>query len=447
MMELRMRNASQSQFVNALSGAYRNNIQLHDPSVWNFRDPEVEEKMLRDADIAHSVTIRKHMIAGRDWTVVPKRENSPVADLSVLIGNEALSSVKHFTQARLNLSRAFFSGARHARIITEPRVLKWGDGQERTWLVPVELKDMDKRVFRRVPNTQPDGRIFVTWERWNIGLGKWIPETDYDNLMTIRHTYADSQENLGHGNSLKEAIGWWWYAKEHVFQESLAAVERFAQGVIHAKIDGLRNAGSQKPNTTLITQWKNVLEDMRARHVLVSDKADDVQMMPMDGTGWQMLTDIRNDLRNTIFTLVLGSTLSTATNGETGSFAMAQVHENSTEALIQFDRETLEETLTDDLLGAFWTLNRVNIMELGLWDDKPRFSVKQEKQHDPVLRAQVAAQLLGAGVTLATDDVLDQTGWRKPEDGEDVIVGAVASADPMGGGGFGPFKNKAGATA
>ena len=67
--ELRTRNQSQQLYVRALSQAWRNTQQLHDPSVWLLRDPEVEEKMLRDADIAHAVGYRRHLIAGRTWKV------------------------------------------------------------------------------------------------------------------------------------------------------------------------------------------------------------------------------------------------------------------------------------------------------------------------------------------------------------------------------------------
>ena len=66
--ELRTRNVSQQLYVRALSSAWRNNIELHDPSLWLLREPELEEKMLRDADIQHAVGYRRHLIAGKDWT-------------------------------------------------------------------------------------------------------------------------------------------------------------------------------------------------------------------------------------------------------------------------------------------------------------------------------------------------------------------------------------------
>ena len=423
--ELRLRNPAQQIYTRALTSAYRSGVQIYDPSVWQVRDPEVEEKMLRDADIAHAVGYRRHLIAGRAWALTPRVDASPRADMAVAIGTELLESIKHFTDARLNLSRAFFSGSRFARIHGVPKVLTIGDGKPRTWWVPVRLEDFDKRMFRIVPNHDPQTQeITAHWERWHIGVDKWIPETGEDALRTVRHVYQDDQATTGHGRALREALGWWWYAKTHVFEESLQAVERFAQGIIHAKVDGVRDAATGKPNTTLISEWTDLLEDLRSRHVLVSSKDDDIEIISGNSEGYQLLSEIRGELKNTIFTLVLGANLTTAAN-EGGSYALAEVQENSTEALIQYDRETLQETLTDDLLGCVWHKNWPNLVELGIQEDKPRFSITQEKRQDPQERATVAQTLNTMGIDLSLDDLLDQTGFRKPEDGEDLVTGGL----------------------
>lgn len=435
--EMRVRNQSQQLYVRALSQAWRNNIQLHDPSLWLLRDAEAEEKMLRDADIAHAVGFRRHLIAGRDWNLTPRNESSPVADLAVGVATQLLRGIKHFTTARVGLARAFFSGARFARIHGVPRILTLGDGKPRTWWVPTRIEDMDKRMYRIVPKN--DGQTIRShWERWDVARQEFVVETIEDSVQTIRHTYQDDQATLGHGRALREALGWWWYAKEHVFQESLQAVERFAQGIVSAKIDGGRDAETGLPNTELIRAWQDVLEDLRSRHVLVYDKDDEVEMVKMDGQGWQMLGEIRQELRSTIFTLILGANLTTSAN-EGGSYALAEVQENSTEALVQFDRETLEETLTDDLLGCVWYKNHANLWELDIIEDKPRFTITQEKRQDPKERADVAAVLNQMGVELAIDDVLEQTGFRKPETGEQIIPGGSPQPAPMPGGmpGFG----------
>lgn len=428
--ELRVKHQSQQLYVRALSAAWRNGVQLHDPSLWLLREPELEEKMLRDADIAHAVGFRRHLIAGRQWTVTPRVESSPRAPLAVAVATELLGGIKHFTSARFNLSRAFFSGARFARIHGALRTMAIGDGRPRVWWVPERIEDLDKRMYRIVSTVDDHtGEINAHWQRWHVGRQQWEVETIDDAVCTIRHVYQDDQGQLGYGRALREALGWWWYAKTHVFQESLQAVERFAQGILSARIDGVRDANTGQPNAELIEAWAAVLEDLRARHVLVHDKSDEIEHVPTNSEGWQLLGEMRQELRSTIFTLVMGANLTTAADGG-GSYALAEVQENSTEALVQFDRESLEETLTDDLLGAVWWWNHANLVELGLAEEKPRFSITQEKKQDPKERAEVAATLNGMGVALALDDVLEQTGFRKPEDGEEIVEGSTAP-DPM----------------
>ncbi|HXI82080.1 MAG TPA: DUF935 family protein [Verrucomicrobiae bacterium] len=430
--ELRVKQQSQSLYVRALSSAWRNGVQLYDPSLWLLRDPDAEEKMLRDADIAHAIGYRRAIVAGLDWSCSPLIPNSPRADLAVSVGTDLLKSIRHFTQARDNLARAFFSGARFARIHGEVRTRDFGDGRPRQWWCPVRLEDMDKRMFRIVPKN--DGKtITAHWERWDVARQEFRVETVDDAVHTIRHVYQDDEGSLGYGRALREALGWWWYAKEHVFSESLKAVERFAQGIIAARVEGVRDAATNLPNVELIREWQNVLEDLRARHVLVYDSADQVETIQMNGEGWQLLKTIRDEIRATIFTLVLGANLPTSAD-KGGSYALADVQQDSTELIIKRDRGSLGETLTDDLLGCVWFYNHANLVELGIDQERPTFETSHEKQQDPEKRANTASTLNGMGVDLALDDVLDQTGFRLPKVGEPVVKGRAAAAPGAGGG-------------
>lgn len=431
---IRVRNQAAQVYTRALSSAWRNSVQIHDPSLWQFRDPEVEEKMLRDADIRHAVGYRRHLIAGNGWNLVPRDETNPVSDLAVHVGTTLIKEIEHFTQSRLNLARAFFSGARFARIHGEPQVLTLGDGKPRTWWVPSRLEDVDKRMYRIVPNNE-DGTLSAHWERWNVGTAEYDVETRKDALHTIKHIYQDDEASLGHGSALREALGWCWYSKTHVFQESLAAVERFAQGMLVARVDGARDAESGLPNSEVIREWTAVLEDVRARHTLVYDKADEIEILPGGGDGWQLMSDVRNELKNMVYTLVMGATLTTGAS-EGGSYALAEVQENSTEALIQFDRETLQETLSKSLVGCIWKRNYPNLVELGIAEEQPFFNITQEKRQDPRERAEVASVLSNMGVDLSRAEVLEQTGFSAPEAGEEIIPGG-SMAPPQNGGGFG----------
>ena len=429
--ELRAHNQSQQLYVRALASAWRSGVQIHDPSIWLLRDPEVEEKMLRDADIVHAIGQRTAAVAGLQWSIKPGRPNSPRAPVAIAVARALLEKIRHFTESRRLLARAFLHGARYGRIHWRSADLEIGDGRTRTWMVPIRIEDVDKRMFRIVPKN--DGKtIRAHWERWNLATQEWEPETMADAMSTIRHTFQDDQASLGHGRGLREALGWWWYAKEHVFAESLQAVERFAQGILSMKIEGARDAATGQPNTELIRACTAVLEDMRSRHVLVYDAADTVEIIHPGGEGWQLLKDIRAELKQTIVELILGATLPTSAN-EGGSYALGKVQESSSDMLMQFDREALQETLTEKLIGACWAMNHRNILELGIDVERPLFVLNQEKTDDPAKRADVASKLNGMGINLSLADVLDQTGFRKPEPGEETVAGRQAPAfDPFG---------------
>ena len=70
--------------------------------------------------------------------------------------------------------------------------------------------------------------IKAHWERWDVGKAEWKAESVEDAIQTIRHVYQDDQATLGHGRALREALGWCWYTKTHVMQETVQAVEKFA---------------------------------------------------------------------------------------------------------------------------------------------------------------------------------------------------------------------------
>lgn len=420
---LRHRNLTQQIYNRELTQALRSYApQIWEPSVWLTREPDIEEKMLRDADIAHVIGFRQSLIAGKQWALLPKAEGDPASEMAVFVGTEILKAIKKFTEARRNLSRAFFSGSRFARIHAEMRKTKLGDGLERTWWVPFRLEDIDKRQYRIVPDGDEE-RVAGHWERWNIAKGDWEPETQTDALLTIRHVYNDTQNNLGYGQALRESLGWVWYAKTKVFQEYLTSVERHAGGTLQAKVEGLRDASTGLPNVTLLNEWINKLEDMRARHCIAHDSQDEVTMLPANSEGSNIFDMALGRLQSMAFTVALGANLTTSAS-EGGSYALAEVQENSTEAIIEYDRESLEETLTDDLVRAVWVKNYANLRELGIYDDMPRFSITQDKQLDPLVRAQVAQALNQIGVDLSAGDLYEQTGFQKPKNGEDLIAGA-----------------------
>jgi len=426
---LRIRSQAANIYNQAYASAWRG-TQVHDPSTWQVRDPDIIEKMERHADIAHAKGFREKLVAGPKWQLTPRKESNPQSDLAVEVGTELVELCPRFKDARLMLASGFFHGSRFGKVHLRPRKLTIGDGVLRTWLAPLGgIEDIDKRQMRRVPKRE-DQKVSAHWERFDVGKEDWVPLTIGEAGCLIEHRYIDAQQKLGHGTALMEALGHVWYSHVHVTQEALQAVERFAQGIVHAKIDNLKDASTTLPNDEVADAWKRELEDMRARHVLVSDKGDELDIIHPSGTGWQLLDIWEQKFRDKITTLILGSNLpTTATEG--GSYALGGIQQNSTNSIIGHDRGVLEDTLSDDFLGCLWNSNRANLIEMGIFDDKPRMALPDDELADPKERAENAAMLHAIGIPLSADEVYEQTGWRKPEDGEDVIEGAVPA--PAGG--------------
>jgi len=419
------RSHHQERWVRAISQAYKGITQVFEPTVWLHRDPEAEEKMLRSPTIAHAVQQRQAYVAGRSWMLLPKTDG-PAGKLAAKVGTELIEYIKHFTEARSLLARAFFHGARFARIHGEPRTLTLGDGKPRVWWVPVSLEDLDKRAYRIKSDVHDTGEAKAHWERRDFVHDEWVPESRYEALRTVKHTFNDDMNSLGYGRPLREVLGWAWYAEAEILQAALVSCERHAGGTVVMKVDGFRSGGNDHTNEKAFTAYLNAVKKMRSQHTIILDKTDDYEIVPANGEGHQVYDLMLRNLKNQIYTCVLGANLTTSAD-EGGSYALGRVQENSTEMLIQFDRDALGETLTDDLVGAVWHYNRPNLVELGIADEHPVFSIAQEKREDPTIAAQNAATLNQMGVPLASEDVYEKTGFRQPEEGEEVIAGAVAT--------------------
>jgi hypothetical protein len=438
--ELRTRSQADQIFRRALSAAFHSR-HLWRPEVWSARDPETLGKMLRDADIKAAVVQRVKMVAGRQWTLEPQNpDEADESRLAVKVGTALLGKLAGFTQARAKLAQSFLTGQQWAEIRGMMRVAKIGDGKPRKWWFPVRMKPLDPRAFQIAvdANTREDG-IHTHWDRWDVAKEELVPVLREQMVDMVRCTHDDDDSSLGYGRGLIDALGFLWYTKEHVFHESIQAVERFAQGLLTVKVDGLRNGSDNTPNTEAIRQWVEVLEEMRGQHVAAYDAGDQIEHIQVSGTGWEMLRDMRMEIRAGIKTLILGADLTTG-SGENGSYGLAAVQENSTEMLVQDDREVLGEALTGGmgvdggLLSSVWHHNWANMVELGIAELMPRFNIKQEKMVDPQQRAAVAKTAHEIGLPLAKDDVYEQLGFRRPQDGEEVLDGAEPVAAGMPGG-------------
>lgn len=413
--------AAYDRYVQSLSDAIINRDWVYDPSYALHSDSDIYAKVLRDPVTAHAIRFRKHLVAGAAIRVVAASDR-PEDEAAAKVVEDLLKQINGFTDSRICLADAIFKGSAYAMILGKRRSLIAGSMRggktpsPRDWWVPEKLTDIDRRRFRL---TTHEG-----WQLWSVKRRRW--EILQHPEWFVRSTHEATESSLGYGRGLLDTLYFFQSAKARALQDLLAATERFGQGLLTVGIDNMRRGdgrpvgGDTRSSTTVATAWQRELLKQKARHVLVHDARDKIEVVNGLGEGWQLLQWCLNYLDNALVTTVLGSTLPTL-EGNGGSRALGEVQENSTEALVQADRQRLADHLTRDLVGLIWRRNMAQIMEQIGPCNMPRLQVDQRKKESPIESAELIAKLLAAGVKLRAKEVYEKIGFTPPLPGDDVI--------------------------
>jgi hypothetical protein len=430
-------------------GAPVRSPRLYDPDYVIRQDSEAYAKMRRDAHIAHILEMRKHLVAGRDWFLEPASPAAPDRKLATLL--EALvKRTPRFANARFNLTEAVFKGSAWAKIYHAPTTIRLhGDDRPRTWDAVTAIRDAAKFRFRLYrPDDVSPADVLENGPSWQWQIERphkatWEP-VNLDEW--VHHVYDDAEETLGHGRGVAESLFHYWKAKVDALTFGEQFLDRWANGLIHCGIDSLRagavgtTVGPNRDDRTAAGKanaWANALNVMRHQHILVHDKSDDLGVVDPPSGGWNATKEAVEYYDGCMTRLVLGSVLPTnATEG--GSYALGQVQENSTEALIAYDRTLLEETITEQLVRRLWAWNFSVFNEMGLAEaEPPYFRIREERAGEPEKRAAIVVAARTAGVPLRKDEVYAQLGFSPPAEGDDVLEWAPAPGAAGAGGDVG----------
>jgi hypothetical protein len=414
-----------------LASVYRN-WRVYDPSFALSRDPDVDEKILLDDVIAAGVAARKHKVAARSWTIEPAQDD-PLNKRAASIVEQILKRIDKFGHARFNLADAVIKGRAYGYISGGYVVARFGDGKPRRWWTPTKIEDIDRRRFRRVSRNEK-GVIRTWWEWFNVGTARWTEIPHEATRALISHVYDDDESNLGYGRGLMDSLFFAWRGKRVALEQGLIGLTRWAQGLVVVTLDSLRDASTGKTNDNLVTSAIAEINKHRSEHVLVKGKEDELEVVTGGMEGHQIVMDFVQYFDSTITRLLMGSLLPTGGGSEVGSNARAEVEDDASEALIQFDRNLLDDTLTASLVQLVWDLNRDNFAQLGLFDAEPgRFNTTQERMTDPKVSSDVIATMLGAGIPLKRTEVYEKTGFSVPGDDDEVIEGHAPAPSTFGG--------------
>lgn len=430
------RNAYQ-RFTQRLTNQVRDRVWIDDPSFALGRDEDIYAKIRRDPVFAHVIDYRRRMAAGREWAVEPASEDPLDRQLASVL-EALLRELPGFTGSRYALAEAIFRGSAYAYVEGERRMLRVAGLPELSWWVPTRLVDVDRRRFRlyRADHDRP-----ATWQLWSLERREWQDLSPEQAAWFVRVTFEHVEETLGYGRGALDTLYYYAMAKTELMDHALRAAERFGEGTVVAKVNRLAEqvVGAAQSSATRATAFGRELRKQRADGIFVIDSEDEVNALSGIGEGWELLHRLIEYVDARVVTFVLGANLPTsATAG--GSYALADIQQDSTEAISQFDREVMDEHLTGGLLGLILRLNRAPIAAAGLHSARPgKFATARERQaEDPEALARAVTALMAAGLDFRKDELYRRSGFTAPpgagrgflRGGSVALPGAAPAAAP-----------------
>lgn len=416
----------------ALSSVVRQNWRIYDTSYGLANDPLVYEKMLREPEIALNVALRASMVIGSEWELQPASEDEDDIRLAKLLDG-LLREADRFEAALKRLATAFFYGTAYEEMRGETDWLRLpGDEKRRQWWVLRQFQNIDKRRFSRFSNQGALG-----WKMWSVTDMNWQSVVHPERV--IKHLYDDREEYLGYGGGIVDALYWAFFAKGIALDKGLNGLERWADGWVTAKVSADRVGSTDRDNDAVVARWIDKLKRMRAGHVIVYSGDEEIDVKETSGAGHQIVVDFLTYLDSQMARLILGSLLPSgggSAGGTAGSFSRSQTEKQMTESLIADDRRLLCGTVSSDVVGLLFEMNKPTFTDLGLRHARlPKFAAMTGGSESTKEAAETASAALGAGADLPAEQFYKKIGYRVPRKGERVIKGGQAAAAGMPGGG------------
>lgn len=431
-LPFQVRQSTNKDFYGTQLSSIHEGHRLHEQSISLASDPNAYKKMLSDATISSLVQMRRHMVAGARWQMVPASD-SPTDKLAAAHMEKLFAKIKRFDTARYNLAQGVFTGSSYARVNGSLTYLPLGDGQWRNWWVPTDLQDVGRLRFDKVATKvdvgTPSERYDVKWRQWDYVKRQWM-EWEHPEWY-VKYVYNDDESTLGYGSGLIDAMYFYWRAKEILFRSGLQGAERWAQGFLMASVYNARNGSTGKTNQAIVNAFIRELEKQRTQHFFVKDKDDEIELIDGPGRGYEIVQWMIDYVDTQLRLLILGSNLPTQAEGG-GSYALGEIQRDTMDALIEYDRLLLAEALSD-LVKLVWDVNRVNFLQMGLGAaEMPKLKIYDDRKINPKEMAEMLQTLINAGFKIKVSEGYPLVNLTPPGPDDDIIESPGAGM--LGGG-------------
>ncbi len=385
------------------------------------------------------MNIRQTRGAGFHWTV-KEGADDPASKQLAQMDEWALKQMRGSHKTRKRMNSAIFEGISFERVFGEIRDYPLTDdegnltGQRIPIWVPTGSQHVDKRRMKQEKIKNENGEVVgVQWMQAGRHDGQFRP-VEHPEWYLI-HVCDDQEDAFGYGRGLRQAMYVPYFMLCKVDEEGLGGVERWARGILSAKLASNRRSSVANMNSSLISNTLNKLDKMRSRFALVMGKDDELNVLDGPGTGHQMIVNFRKMLIEDLHGLVLSGTLPFGAGQDKGTYGRAESERESSEDLMQADQEQTGETITDRLLGLMHRINKPVIEALG-WGEAvpPEFKITPASKVDPKEEMEITRAMVDAGMDVHADEAYSKAGRTKPQNDDPIIKGRTAVADPFGGG-------------
>lgn len=433
---LQIRTVADQIYDAMLSSAYKNSW-IYDNSYALSKDSDIFEVILRDASFASSIDRFQNSVVRPFRVEAPKGTKNTQSKRAARIVEEALRQSMLFDDMRKRLALGRVLGRSYEFTNWEPVECALADNPPMQWMIPVSWENIDRRRIRWVPQWGEDGIYSgtadgpLTTKRylWSITRNAWLPMSDDFRNAIIEDIYPLSEDRLGQGRGCADNFYIYAYYKAIFLQKMSQGADRWANGMLVGKIDSARLASLPKTSGAVQTAMATVLQTARSEHVIVLDKADEIEVINGGMEGHQMCMDGIRYFDESVERLLNGSIRGSGHGQQNGARAASETESDTSEAFYQPYRQHQDEILTRDVIGYFWNhpLNRQNFLKMGLGiAERPHFTSEQIKKKTPLEAIQVITAARQAGIPLLKSEVYEDIEKTMPEPGEDVFDGALA---------------------
>ncbi len=436
---LQDRTNNQRDYTSALQSIWNFSHQIVDPAFGLKRDIDIWRVSLRDGKVKQGVQQRLNNVAGPSWAVGPGDDESDSKELARLAGL-ALKKIRKFRDGRKNAAKGIFRGTSFNLIIGWRVMTSLGGGPIMNWWLPFKLKSIDKRRFMRqsVKVELEDGRIFTT-SRLLMSVIDRRNDNGESGVSTfnvvkrpqlfLSATWDNDEDRLGFGEGLLDTLYFLTWVKGIVLREGLQGLERWAQGIVVQELDPDRP--SDKTNEERRDDMLDELKRMKSRGVYVHMKGEPIQSLTGGSEGNAIVMDFLRYIDDMIIALSTGAVLASSSGSLVGSFARDKQGAEIQETVVGFDREKLDENITDDVIGLWMRMNRSNLAILELLNAaSPEFHTSSEPIIDPAVQITIIAGAMNQGIPLKRSEVYERIQFTPPADDDEIFVPVIPEMDP-----------------